>query len=82
MHGYYGFPGWGGASVAGFPWISAITWAIGLALLATIIYFGLKGRRLDPPRREEALDILAERYARGELSKEEYAEASEVLKKR
>ena len=42
MHGYYGFPGWGGAA-AGFPWMSAITWAIGLALLGAIVYFGLKG---------------------------------------
>ncbi|MCE1195445.1 SHOCT domain-containing protein [bacterium] len=82
MHGYYGFPGWGGAPVAGFPWMSAITWAIGLALLAAIVYFGIRGRRAEPPRKDEALDILAERYARGELSKDEYLEASEVLKKR
>ena len=82
MHGYYGFPGWGGAQVPGFPWMSAITWAIRLALLAAIIYFGLKSRRIEPPRKDEALDILAERFARGELSKDEYLEASEVLKKR
>lgn len=80
MHGYYGFPGWGGA--AGFPWMSAITWAIGLALLASIVYFGLKGRRVGSPRKDDALDILAERYARGEVSKDEYLEASELLKKR
>ena len=80
MHGYYGFPGWGGA--AGFPWMSAITWAIGLALLASIVYFGLKGRRIGSPRKDDALDILAERYARGEVSKDEYLEASELLKKR
>lgn len=82
MHGYYGFPGWGGASAAGIPWMSAITWAIGLALLAAIVYFGLKSRRIEPPRKDEALDILAERYARGEVSKDEYLEACEVLKKR
>ncbi len=82
MHGYYGFPGWGGVPMAGFPWMSAITWALGLALLAAIVYFGIRGRRIEPTRKDEALDILAERYARGELSKDEYLEASDVLKKR
>ncbi len=35
-----------------------------------------------PPQRREALDALAERYARGEISREEYLQVLEDIKNR
>jgi putative membrane protein len=63
MHGMYHF--WG----MGFSWI------IGLALLA--VFFWLIIRTINQKNKSEgtgisALEILKERYARGEINKEEY----------
>lgn len=91
MRGYYGygFPGGAGyAGVAGFPWVSLLMWVVGIAVVAAVIYFAIKagrgtvsGNALSEPKREAALDILAERFAKGEISKDEYVEAKDFLKK-
>jgi putative membrane protein len=65
MHGMYHF--WG----MGFSWI------IGLALLAVFFWFII--RTFNQKNKSEgtgvsALEILKERYARGEINKEEYEE--------
>jgi putative membrane protein len=85
MHGYYGYGFPGGAGVAGFvggfPWMAIVSWVIGIAIVAAIIYFAVKSGRQAPRRNGEALDILARRYAKGEINKEEYLEAQDFLKK-
>ncbi len=73
MHGGYGFPFW---------WLG---WGLrGLFIAAVIVgivyvvrYFGRQGYRL--PREESALDILQKRYARGEITKEQYEEMKSHL---
>jgi putative membrane protein len=52
-----------------------------LVLLGILIWFVVRGRRFRPPSGDErARDILAERFARGELSGEEYRERLEQLR--
>ena len=48
-----------------------------IAVLATVVWF--VARRLGS-RERSARDILAERYARGEVSSEEYRERLDVLR--
>ncbi|HEV8674672.1 MAG TPA: SHOCT domain-containing protein [Methylomirabilota bacterium] len=47
-----------------------VFWLILLAALGLVLWWALSQRR--PPRRDTALDILRERYARGELTREEF----------
>jgi putative membrane protein len=52
-----------------------------LVLIGILIWFVVRGRRFRPPSGDErARDILAERFARGELSGEEYRERLEQLR--
>lgn len=37
------------------------------------------GNEMNSPRRDAAMDVLRERYAKGEISKEEFEEKSQVL---
>ncbi|MBB5157634.1 SHOCT domain-containing protein [Saccharopolyspora phatthalungensis] len=67
-------PGWHGP-----PWGPG--WPIGLffvlvvvALVATVIWLAVRGRPRQPSAVERAREILAERFARGELSPDEYRE--------
>jgi putative membrane protein len=69
MWGYMGDMGWG----SGWGWFGlthALLWwvllALGIAVLAKWLFGG--GDRND----NRALDVLKERYARGEIGKEEY----------
>jgi len=83
MRGFngYGFSAVPGAFAAGgFPWIAVISWIIGIALIATIIYFAVKTTRPRLVKNDSALDTLAGRFARGEISKDEYQEAKDILR--
>jgi putative membrane protein len=48
----------------------ALGWLVGLGLLVAAVWWLVTILR--PSRRDPALDILRERYARGEISREEY----------
>jgi putative membrane protein len=70
MHGMYHF------------WSMGWSWIIGLAILVAVIWFIAKSAsqnnrsvRTD----KSALDILKERYARGEIGKEEFEEKKKDL---
>ena len=76
MHdGYGGF--WG----MGWFW-----WILILIIFIAVIFFIYQANRPKPPRdyqtRQSAMEILEERYARGEISKEEYREKKKDLTER
>lgn len=52
-----------------------------LVVLGLVIWFVVRGRRFHQPSgTDRARDILAERYARGEITGEEYRERLEQLR--
>jgi len=61
----------------GFMWIILIIIIIAVILLAKG-YFS-PAKRESEPKVESALDVLKERYARGEISKEEFEEKKRDL---
>jgi putative membrane protein len=68
MHGFEGM-GWG--------------WITGLIVLAAIIWVVVRAtgqsNNQNPPGNKSALDILKERYTRGEIDKEEFEEKKRNL---
>lgn len=69
--------GWGGFGILG--WISMLLFWILLILgiIALIRYIGVSGKRSREDR--SLLDILKERYARGEIGKKEFEEIKKIL---
>ena len=72
-HGYYGFPFW--LVGAGFRLIFLAAVAVGVVYL--VRHFTRQGWRGHDE--ESALDILQRRYARGEITKEQYEEMKRNL---
>jgi putative membrane protein len=72
--------GWGPGS--GWAWLwGPIVLLLWVALIATVVWFVVRSAR--PGERsgvERAREVLAERYARGELTTEEYRERLEQLR--
>lgn len=72
--------GWGHMVVGSF--MMLLFWG-GLIALATLLVRGFagEGRRdqMAPPPRAAALDLLEERFARGEIGREEFEERRRVL---
>jgi putative membrane protein len=60
-------------------WMSLI-WIIILAALAYLIYRLAKGEKVFTPRKS-AEDLLAERYAKGELTREQYLQMKDDIKR-
>ena len=51
---------------------------VGVIVLCIFIYSGKKRKKIK--KRKDALKILDERYAKGEITKEEYVEHKETIK--
>jgi putative membrane protein len=70
---------WGGGSGGFFPFFALIPlfWLVALGLVGWVMMRGVRPR--DRSGAERARDILAERYARGEISSDEYRERLEHL---
>jgi putative membrane protein len=74
---------WGIAALAargGDDWghwwaVAPLMWAVWIAVIATVVWLVLRRTRGgDPAGFERAREILAERYARGEIGLDEYRE--------
>jgi putative membrane protein len=78
MHDWWSWgPGGWGMGTGHLTWLIAIVLVIALAVAAV----ARMGRNSDrqPPRNRTPREILDERFARGEISKEEYDERRRVL---
>ena len=70
--------GWGGYGGYGFGLIHVVVWIVILiAIVALVVWLvrsltGAGMHHLPPPRRSSGLDVLEERYARGEINRDEY----------
>lgn len=63
----------------GHGWFMGFGWFIGVIFIGLIIWLVIRtvnqgGHTYYPPQKNTALDILKERYAKGEISKEEFEE--------
>lgn len=68
MWGHMETFGWGGM---GFGML--LFWGLAIAVVAILFRASWGPRDIEPPRKEKsARDILDERYARGEIGREEY----------
>lgn len=64
-------------------WWMALVWIV---IIATIVYLVVRGQNVDrdrdthaPPARPSPQELLAERYARGEIDEEEFRRRRDVL---
>jgi len=67
--------GWG--HMMGYGWYGGMfTWIILIIVAVIIVYFLLNksrnGKPSDDPAKESAVDILKKRYAKGEITKEDF----------
>lgn len=78
MMGYYGYgPGWG--YMGGFGWIfMVIFWALIVAGVVALIRLGSQSGRHHRGE-NSALEILKERYAKGEIDRKEFEEKKKDL---
>ena len=66
----------------GMGWMMAWGWILGLVLiglLVALIVYALAGRR-SPTSSTDAMSVLRERYARGEIDQTEYDQRARVLR--
>jgi putative membrane protein len=75
-----GFGGHGWGMGMGMCW----WWIIGLIIVIAVVWMFVKGMSLsnrpgNQPESKSALDILKERYARGEINKQEFEERKRDL---
>ena len=80
----YGMYGYGMNGVHGMGWGMGLAWILGIAVLIVLIWAIVKGKNTVPnssttTEKKSALDILRERYARGDINKEEFDEKKHVL---
>jgi putative membrane protein len=64
-----------------FSWIFMILFWVAIILLIVWLYRQIKGTAVKPAIGETPLEILKKRYARGEISREEYEEMRKELEK-
>lgn len=79
MYGMYGY----GMNGMHWGWGMGFGWILGIVVLVLIIWAVNRrinsGYNTTPQEKKSALDILKERYARGEINKEEFEEKKHAL---
>lgn len=87
FQGWYGPPGYGHFGYGfGFPWGSAIIGILVVAIIAVAIVFIARGgrNRIDDRRdsNQRGIDILIERFARGEIDAETFKKMKEQIEEK
>jgi putative membrane protein len=81
-YGPQGPGGWGPMMHYGFGYGGMFMWIIFLIVIGFLIYFIVQARKTKgqmPTQYESPLDILKKRYAKGEITKEEYEKMKKDL---
>jgi putative membrane protein len=80
-YGPQGPGGWGPMMHYGFGYGGMFMWIIFLIVIGLLIYFIVQGQKTkgQTPTNESPLDILKKRYAKGEITKEEYERVKKDL---
>ena len=68
----FGNWGYGGPGFFGMELAMLLFWALLIVGVIALLRWLAGGRRATHPERQSALDILAERYARGEIDRSEF----------
>jgi len=79
-YGQHGPDGWGGRMMHygygyGYGYGGMFMWIIILIVIGLVVYFIVQGQKTKgqtPTQNESHLDILKKRYAKGDITKEEY----------
>ena len=69
------YPGYWGPHFVGWMWMMPVTFLI----ICLVVMFVFMSRRRESSNGETALDILERRYARGEVTTEQYLEIKHKL---
>lgn len=73
--------GWGGHAWGWSVLMHVVWWALVIIGVAALVRWGLGSRtRSDGMDEDRAMEIIRERYASGEISKEEFEERKRTLK--
>jgi len=78
----YGMYGYGMNGIHGMGWGMGLGWILGFAVLIIVIWAvskSINSSHISTSQTKSALDILKERYARGEINKYEFEEKKHVL---
>jgi len=82
-YGYWGgMMGPGMMGGFGFMWLMPILWIVAIGLIIWAVVAAVRGGESTgqgSPKTDSALEILKQRYARGEISKEEYEQKKKDL---
>lgn len=83
-HGGWGMMGPGMMAGYGWMWLIPVFWIVLLGLIIWAIVAAVRSshesKGSDSSKTDSALELLKKRYARGEISKEEYEEKKEEVK--
>jgi putative membrane protein len=73
--------GWGMAAWGWFALMHLVWWVLIISGIVVLVRWTVgSGRRRDQVQEDRALQIIRERYARGEIEKEEFEERRQALK--
>jgi putative membrane protein len=79
MH-YWGYDGWGWGMGLGMGFMMIVFWALVIVAIVYLVRYFARGGPINGQLRETPLDILKKRYAKGEITKEQYDRMKEDLK--
>lgn len=77
--GYGPMRGWDHMMMFGYGYGGMFMWLIFLIIIGLLIYFIVQNQKKMGPSSKSPLDILKERYAKGEITKEEFDKMKQDL---